>query len=36
MVYYLPLAAGKALAAVELEAMSQEVVVGLLAVSLSA
>ena len=37
MVYFLPLAqGGKALAAVELEVMSQEVVIGLLAVSLSA
>ena len=35
MVYAHSLAAGKTLAAVELEAMSQEVVVGLLAVSLS-
>ena len=36
MVYFLPIAQGKALAAVELEAMSQEVVIGLLAVSLTA
>ena len=35
MVYYLPVAAGTVLAAVELEAMSQEIVVGLLAVSVA-